>query len=560
MQHARSAGRAALLALTLLSACAASQPSSPAEADVPPKGAIGHYLAGRYALGQRDYGVAATELLRASAMDPDSKDLKLQAFIACLNAGRPETVALARQLPDSQLAQFVLADVEIKSGDWEAAVSRFQALPQAGLTQLLRPLLLAWAQAGDAQTDRALATLQPYVENTRLPGVFALHAALIADLGKRPDDAARLYRVAQNDLASPNLRLVQILASWQARNGQAAEAQHTLSTLPPVAPDMAIALPDLLANVTKRQVKDPREGIAESYFTFAAILRAQNQIDLATMILQLALDLRPDFTAARVLAADTLALQNHPQTALKTLAEIPADDPVISVVQLRRADLEDRLGHSDDALKDLERLAQTYSFSPLPDHRRGEILRAKKRYGEAVSAFDRAIARIGQPQEGDWLIYYDRGVSREQAHNWPKAVEDFKVALQLSPNQPFILNYLGYSWAERGEHLNEAREMIEKAAAARPNDGAITDSLGWIMLRQGDAKGAVKTLERAVELEPEDATINSHLGDAYAAVGRKVEAQYQWRRALTLHPTPDDAAKLEAKLNIGHAGAVVSNP
>jgi Flp pilus assembly protein TadD len=121
-----------------------------------------------------------------------------------------------------------------------------------------------------------------------------------------------------------------------------------------------------------------------------------------------------------------------------------------------------------------------------------------------------------------------------------------------------VLNYLAYSWADMGHHLNEARQMIQRAAERRPNDGAITDSLGWVMFRQGDTKGAVKTLERAVELEPEDATINGHLGDAYWAVGRRVEAQYQWRRALTLNPAPDDAAKLEAKLNTGKPGAVLS--
>ena len=117
-----------------------------------------------------------------------------------------------------------------------------------------------------------------------------------------------------------------------------------------------------------------------------------------------------------------------------------------------------------------------------------------------------------------------------------------------------MLNYLGYSWADMGHNLDKARQMIQAAAKARPNDGAITDSLGWIQFRQGDVAEAVKTLERAVELEPEDATINGHLGDAYAAAGRKIEAEYQWRRALTLNPTPDDAAKLEAKLSTGRSG------
>jgi len=194
----------------------------------------------------------------------------------------------------------------------------------------------------------------------------------------------------------------------------------------------------------------------------------------------------------------------------------------------------------------------------MPDEQRGDILREKQRFPDAIAAYDKAIGRIGHPAGSDWIVFYDRGVAEERAHLWPKADADFHHALELSPDQPFVLNYLGYSYADMGHHLNEARDMIQRAAERRPNDGAITDSLGWVMYRQGDAKEAVKTLERAVELDPEDATINGHLGDAYWAAGRKVEAQYQWRRALTLNPPPDDAAKLEAKLNTGHAGAVLS--
>ena len=147
-------------------------------------------------------------------------------------------------------------------------------------------------------------------------------------------------------------------------------------------------------------------------------------------------------------------------------------------------------------------------------------------------------------------------MAEERSHQWPKAKADFEHALKLSPDQPFVLNYLGYSLADMGHDLTEARQMIQRAAERRPNDGAITDSLGWVMLRQGHSQEAVKTLERAAELEPEDSTINGHLGDAYAAVGRKTEALYQWRRALTFNPEPDDKAKLEAKLNTAHTGVV----
>jgi tetratricopeptide (TPR) repeat protein len=560
MQHARAARRSVLLALTLLSACAASDPSSDSTTGPMANGIIGNYLAGRFALSEGDSQTAANDLLKAVAQNPGDPELTLQAFVATLDAGRPESVKLARQLPDSQVAQLVLSDVDIKAGRWQAAEQRFHGLPRQGLTQLLQPLLVAWAQQGDGRTDTALSTLRPYIDNPRFRAIFALHAAMIADLGNRKDEAARLYHVAETEMAQPNVRMAQILASWEARSNQPGEAQRILASLPAVAPDLAIAMPGLMDSVTKRPVSRASEGIAEAYFTFAALLQAQDANDFSLIMLRLALDLRPDFAAARLLAANVLENQHHPQIALRTLNEVPATDPLTGIVQLRRASLVDRLGRSDDAMHDLERMARDYPDSALPDEQRGDILRIKQRFPDAVAAYDRAITRVQHPTASDWILFYDRGVAEERSHQWQKAEADFHRALELSPDQPFVLNYLGYSWADMGHRLGEARQMIQRAAERRPNDGAITDSLGWVMYRQGDAKQAVTTLERAVELEPEDSTINGHLGDAYWAAGRKIEAQYQWRRALTLNPAPDDAVKLEAKLNTGRPGAVVSGP
>jgi len=558
MQHARTARRSVLLALTLLSACAASEPSSDSVNSPMPAGVIGDFLAGRYALSEGDSTTAATDLLRAVAQRPGDAELTLQAFVACLDAGRPEAAKLARLLPDNQVAQLVLADADVKAGHWQAAEQRFHGVPRQGATQLLQPMLVAWAQQGDGRTDTALSTLRPYVENPRFRGIFALHAAMIADLGNRPDEAARLYRAAQSEMADPNLRLAQILASWQSRSGQPVEAQRTLASLPTVAPDLSITMPGLMAGINKRPVPRPIDGIAEAYFTFAALMRGQDANDFALIMLRLALDLRPNFAAARLLAADILTNQRHPQAAVTMLNEVPTSDPVISLVQLRRATLIDRVGRSDDAMRDLERLARDYPESPLPDAQRGDILRTKQRFPDAVVAYDKAVGRISHPVPSDWMVFYSRGVAEERTHLWQKAEADFHRALELSPDQPFVLNYLAYSWADMGHHLTEARQMIQRAAERRPNDGAITDSLGWVMFRQGDHQAAVKTLEKAVELQPEDSTINGHLGDAYMAVGRKIEAQYQWRRALNLNPAPDDAAKLEAKLSTGRPGAVIS--
>jgi tetratricopeptide (TPR) repeat protein len=553
--------RAVLLALTLLSACAAADPSTGVvtrRGEDPANGVFSAFLDGQFAMGQADPAEAAAWYLRALAADPSSPELAQQAFLACALSGRQEAVQLARQLPDNQAAQLLLGDTEARAGNWAAAEQRFRALPRQGLTQLLQPLLVAWAQAGAGHTDAALATLGPLIDGQRFRGVYALHAAMILDQAGTKTDAGRYYRLARSEFPVLDLRLAQILASWEVRDGHEADAMRLLGQVAQDAPYLAIALPGLIADSHKRVVTRATDGIAEAYLALAGALRQQDAGDFAMLLLRFALDLRPDFTAARLMAAEILAGDHHPDFAEQMLAPVADDDPLGAPARLQRAMLEDRLGQTDQALRELARLSKDYPDSPLPDAQIGDILRLKNRYADAVTAYDRAIERLKTQGHDDWLLYYSRGVAYDRSHQWPKAQADFEHALTLAPDQPAVLNYLGYSWADADKHLAEARQMIDKAAQQRPNDGAIIDSLGWVLLREGDTKGAVKTLERAVELEPQDATINGHLGDAYWAAGRKLEATYQWRRALALNPEPEDVAKLEAKLNANHPTSVVS--
>jgi tetratricopeptide (TPR) repeat protein len=559
MQQSR---RALLLAFTLLSATAAAEPpANRANLRVGQDtltGVYGDFLAGRFAMSEADAQTAAADFLRALADQPNQPDLQQQAFVATLIAGRSEALKLARKLPDSQPAQLLLGQAEVRGGHWQAAMRRFEMLPRQGVTQFLQPLLVAWCQAGDGQTDAALATLRPLVNGQRFRGVYALHAAMIADQAGRTAEATQLYQQAQNEFGGMNLRLAQILASAQARHGHLGDAQRTFSQMAVDAPEMGIAVPALSAATMTPAVPRATDGIAEAYLALAATLNSQDAGDFAMLLLRLALDLRPDFTAARLLASDILSNEHHLENALQMLAGVSDDDTLIAVVRLQRVDLTDRMGHTDEALRELQRVIHDYPDSPIPAMHEGDLLRSKQRFTEAVDAYDRAIALNRTPHPTDWLAFYDRGICYERSRQWSKAEADFKHALTLAPDQPYVLNYLGYSWADMGENLAQARAMIDKAVQRRPNDGAIVDSLGWVMLRQGEIADAVRTLERAVELDPEDASINGHLGDAYWAAGRKLEATYQWRRALTFHPEPDDAAKLEAKLQGENRPTVVS--
>ncbi len=556
MQYPGSFARSVVLALSLLSGCAAAQPSGdPADAADTQSGAAAApggaaaFLAGRFAVRQGDLDRGADELMRALATDPNDPDVKRQAFLAALLAGRPEAVQLAAGQDENPAAQLLLGDVEALHGNWEGARRRFEALPKQGLTELLQPLLLAWSDFGAGKADAALAQLTPYTENERIRAVFTFHDALIADLAGHSADAGRLYNAARNEFGIANLSLVRAMASWQAREGHEAEARQTISLVNDMGDELAVSTPRLLTLLATRPVRSATEGLAEVYLAFAVLLRQQDAGDFANVMLRLALDLRPDLSTARLVAAESLEQAKHPEAALALLAPVPPTDPIAPSIDLRRAALYDVLGKTEESLRILNALSAAYPDRPEPWSLQGDVLRAKHRFPEAVVAMTKAIALSGPPSRAQWSLYYERGIAEERSHQWPAAEADFQKALELSPDEPSVLNYLGYSWTEQGHDLPRAEQMIKRAAEARPNDGAIVDSLGWVQLRRGDVASAVKSLERAVEMQPEDATINGHLGDAYWAAGRRLEAQYQWRRALTLNPDPDDLQHLQTKLH-----------
>lgn len=551
MHRGRTFSRTALLVLSMLSACAASDfglDDSPGKSNFSPTGAYGAYLSGRFAAQRSDLDVAADKLASA-ARSSEVREVSAQAFVAAVMAGRPEAARLAAGLPDNPVAQLVLADDDARNGRWDAAEARFAGLSQQGVTQVLRPLLMAWAQAGAGRTDAALSTLQPLVDAGRVRGVMALHAALIADLGGLNDEAGRFYRTAQTEYGGLNLRLGTVLASWQARRGNLAEAQRIVREMTGGNGDLAMTRLAMEARVLDRAVGNATEGIAEAYLAMAASLQQQQGgAETGQLLLRLALSLRPDFAAARLLLAEMQTGARRGRAALDTLAGVPSSDPLTAVVRLRQAAIQDSVGETDAAASLLETLAREYPDRPEPLAEAGEMLRRKSRFAEAVVMYDRAVSRLGTPSRANWILFYERGIAHERAGQWPEAESDFQFALRLAPEQPSVLNYLGYSWTERGQNLPEARGMIQRALDQRPNDGAVIDSLGWVLLRLGDGPGALKNLERAVELQPEDAVVNGHLGDALAAVGRWREAEFQWRRALTLKPEPDDEKRINARL------------
>ncbi|MFC1672752.1 tetratricopeptide repeat protein [Pseudomonadota bacterium] len=280
-------------------------------------------------------------------------------------------------------------------------------------------------------------------------------------------------------------------------------------------------------------------------------MESQDGWENAKVMAHLALDQRPEFTSARLIVAAALEQDQRYADANAIYAKIPITSPLSWSARMHLANNYDRMDNTKRAIRLFEKLARERADSANPLIALGDLLRRHERFKEAASAYTRALARVTDLRAAHWVLYYSRGIAYEQSKQWPKAEADFLKALDLSPDQPLTLNYLGYSWIDLGQHLERSLAMIKKAVELRPRDGYIVDSLGWGLYRTGDFKGAVKSLERAVMLLPADPVVNDHLGDALWRVGRTREARFQWERALKMEPTADLAKAIAAKLEGG---------
>ena len=539
----------AILGLGLLPFLPAAALASPI-ASPSPGTLYGTYLSGIVAGAIGDTDTASDRLLDVLKADPSASGVRAQAFVFSALAGNPQAAALAAKVSGNPLSPLVLGNAAARNGDWSAALGHYQDIAGSPLNGLLRPLLLAWAEHGAGDTDGALETLAPLATDSPMAGLYAASAAMIADQAERVDQAARLYQRALALAPGSDLIFTESYASFLYRAGQPAPARALVHALAQTLPALSIAEPGLVAALGKIPVATPLQGLARAYFDLASLIQQQGPRgrDAEGFMLRFALDLAPDLTPARLLLADLQNQGGSPREALDTLGQVPIDDPLFPVAALRCAVIGGAAGDAATAQATLERLAARYPTRAEPLQALGNLLQDGGHDEAAIKAYDRAIQLMSPLDGQDWQVLFARATAYDRLRQWPKAQSDLQQALQLDPNEPFLLNYLGYSWLERKEDLGRARTMIERALDEKPDDGSIRDSLGWAMYRQDDIAGAVRELERAAEQMPEDPTVNYHLGAAYWAAGRKIEARDQWRWALQLHPGKQDAARIETAL------------
>lgn len=558
-----------ILSLSFVSACIDSSDTSqivtidgPAPAEKMLLGmqlvsASGKYLAGRYARRSRDFGTAADYLSDALSIDTSNHEIRQQTFFALVSGGRmAEAAVLAKEIVDTDkgaaVANLSLVVEDAFASRFDAAAKRLDPMPRRGMSMFAAPLLLAWAKAALGDTEGAIKSLDELKSIASFAALRHMHVGLIYEQAGKMAMAKQALKKASEGTVS--IRIVMGFGHFLERQGRVSEAEALYKRY--AAKNNSDAFEETLERIAAMRpppgfVETPKDGLAEVFFNLAGILAQGQSSDLAVIYGRMALRLRPDFPLAQLLLGGLLESLSRGADAIALYKKVNPKSPVSWSARLRQASNLDEMGKTEEAIALLERMAAERKDRFEPLIRIGDSHRSKKKFDDAVGAYDRALQRVGKLEKNHWALFYARGIAFERAKEWQNAEKDLLQALKLSPEQPFVLNYLGYSWVDQGVKLNRAKKMIRRAAELRPNDGYIIDSLGWVLYRLGDYPEAAKNLERAVVLKPEDPTINDHLGDAYWRVGRKFEARFQWKRALSLDPGKDLISQIEEKLRDG---------
>ncbi len=530
--------------------------------------AIGNYLAGRHAQSSHDIPSALVFLNAALAVMPDAPDLRRRTFILLVIEGRiAESLALAQELldenPKSPIANLTLAVAALAKGDHDGVTKRFTDAADRGLNSFTGPMLEAWSLAGEGKAEEALKALGKLDGSDSTQGLHDVHHALMLDyLGD--DRAGAAYQNLTDKELIGSFRIVQHMGRFYERTGEMEKARAVYDKFRADLPGTSLLdIADARLKAGKKPgklLRNASDGAAEALFSIANSLRRQRARETALVLARLALHLRPDFPIAQILVADILEDDERFADSNAIYAAVDKDSPYRVSADMSRAQNLDSLGQTDAAVELYRQVAERRTHDPQPLTQLGNLLRQHERWEDAIQAYTDAISRVGILEKRHWRMLYARGIALERAKRWPDAEKDFQKALEFEPEQPFVLNYLGYSWIDRGLHLEKAQEMIRRAVELRPNDGYIIDSLGWGYYRLGKYKDAVKELERAIQIRPEDPVINDHLGDAYWRVGRKLEAHFQWQRSLSLKPEAADAAETRTKLEKGLGPAKTVTP
>ena len=566
---------AALLAAMSLPAQAQDRPDPRPEGDAPAAeapgsdpapvtfGLAGPFLAARMATVENDFQAAARFFVQAVAHDPDDRFLQDSALVALVSAGEIDrAVALATRIGSegepTELSRLIDRAKLVHSGDWTGLLADVGTPTDPDSeADLLAGMLRGWGLLGAGKASEALAEFERLARVEGVAPMVNYHLALARALVGDYEGAESLLA---DDLTGAHIlgftARAQILAQLERRD----EAVAMIEAVPGVeAEPQLLALRDRIKAgqpVTFDVVKTPADGISQVFLTFAsALVSSPDPEPLSLIHARLAAWLSPETAEARLMVAQILQERQQFDLAEPEYDALRRMGQMRPAAELARIDTLSRAGRTDEAGKAALSLTAAYPDLAQAWIALGDLLRQQEKFAQAVPAYDKALALLeGASDEARWFPLYARGIALERSRQFDRAEADFLAAIEIRPNQASLLNYLGYSWIDRNENLDQALDLIKKAVELSPDDGYILDSLAWAYYRLGRYQEAVAPMEKAILTMSQDPLVNDHLGDIYWKVGRYREAEIQWQRALSLDPTETDDVdpdRLRAKLDRG---------
>jgi tetratricopeptide (TPR) repeat protein len=558
----RQTTRHLLLSSVALAAClvfgtvagAATPEAKPAEAKavtfVPgdAKTFSGAFLAGRTADVDHDYPTAISLYRKALDFDPANLEIRERLMISLLlsgdfDGGLKEANALKEDAAVERVTKIVRGLDAVNTGKYDAAKKILAYDGPNDLDKLTHLLLSAWADVGAGKGRKAISS----ISSLKGPAWFKVftdyHLGAMA-LVTGDVSTARQYlnkAVTNNDAVAtaPDtfMRAVMALARLEASAGNKQKALDAISVgdglITNYAPLKALRESIEKGEKPEQQITNASEGAAGVLFSIGGALNRQGAEDMVALYLQISHALDAKSADTLILLGGIAEKLEQPERAIAFYQQVPENSPMRRISELQLGITLSDTGKLDEAKSHLKELITSDPSDIRSYIAYGSVLSEAKDYKEMAANYDKAVEVIGPvPRAGDWSVFFQRGIAYERLKDWPKAEPNFRKALELNPEQPQVLNYLGYSLVDMNINLDEGLKMIQRAVDARPDDGYIVDSLGWAYYRMNRFDDAVTELEKAVQLRAGDATINDHLGDAYWRVGRKLEAVYQWNRTF----------------------------
>ena len=552
--------RRVLPLMALLLVGCAGEPNAPAHPRPDAQSAaFSTYLSARFAAGEHDLPQAARYYGRALSNDPGNPSLLALSFFYSTTSGDFEAAGKYAQSvvaasSDDRAARLALAVIGFKHKDYAEVRKQLSLSAKGPFTTLTSSLFDAWAAAAMRDSAGMQKDLQTLNEQSGAENMAAFHTALMQDYLGDAAAADSAYKKALGT-GQPTPRVLEAYGRFLERSGHGQDAAKLYHSHDGEGGLVSVTRPGL-ARIAAGQkpeslIRNPSDGAAETLFGIAASLGDAQSADVSILYLRMALYLRSDLGLAQLLLADRFETLRKFESAIAIYQGIEPASPYYRMAQVQAALDQQRLGKNDEAIAGLKKLVAADSNDSEAWVALGDTYRASSKFAEAVDAYDHAEKVIARLSRRDWPMFYARAMAKEKLRRLDDSENDIQAALKLSPEQPELLNYLGYSWVDRGRNIPQALTMLEKARSLRPYDGYIVDSVGWAYYQLGRYEDATKTLEAAVLLVPGDPTINDHLGDALWRAGRHIDARFQWNHALTFSDNDTDKAAIERKLKTG---------